>query len=302
MNETTAQILFGFVAPVIVAGVLVWPGRRGPDDERTKRARGAWRLPVAIGGPVVLAFLALYGWPSEQWTHVVFAAAAGVVVGVVTALTPRAAWARVMLAAVLGLLVVLAIWPVVQREVGGYRLWPGLMTVLVLLALDPVARRRPGPGLPALLWLVMAVTTSIVLISGFLKLTVALAPVPVALAMIAVIAAVRRQPRGLGDGGLAPVVPMLVVGPFVAWLYMTSSGGGVPDACFVLPLLAAPAAAWAGEIPALRKRSPALAGAIAWLVAIVLCGAALGLALRGPAGDDGPVDPYEQMYQDMMGG
>ena len=68
MDDTTRQIWFGLVAPVAIAGAVIAPGCcAGRADDG--RDRWALRFPVALGVPVVLAFLMLYGRVVEQWMH-----------------------------------------------------------------------------------------------------------------------------------------------------------------------------------------------------------------------------------------
>jgi hypothetical protein len=297
MGETSQQIVFGLVAPLLIAAAVIGPATARACREGD-RDRLAWRIPVGLAMPVVLAFVVLYGRPREQWQHVLFVPVAGAVVGVVMAFTPRSVWPRGVLFVILGVLATVAVWPVLERESMWWKLGAAAGTLALAAGLEPLAVRRPGVSLPGGLALAAAAVTTIVLISGFMKLAVPLAALVIGLGVCALVALWRCR-FSLADGAVAVVTPLLVVSLIVAWLYMVSSGDALPAASFVLPA-AAPLALWLGELPLLRRRSPWLAVPVRWALVAAICGVAVALALR-PGGEDASDDPVGEMYRDMMG-
>lgn len=283
MGETARQIVFALVAPLAIVLAVVAPGlgaRPGaPSGAGTagSRDRFAWRFPLALATPVALAFVVLYGWPTEQWHHVMFVAPAGLAVGVAMSLAPRSAWVRGSLFAALGALAVLAVWPVLRGESVWCVVWIAGGTMLAVAALEPLAARRPGVSVPGALTLAAGTAAVVVLQSGFIKLTIPLVALATVLAACTALAAWRCD-LSLADGAVAVVAPMLIVGPCVAWLYMASSEDPFPVASFVLPAFA-PCLMWPGELRPVRERSPWAAVAIRWTAVAVGCGLAVVLTI-----------------------
>ncbi|NNF44973.1 MAG: hypothetical protein HKN62_18370 [Phycisphaerales bacterium] len=295
MGETAQQVVFGLVAPVLIAagaiGVATW-GR----IEKVPRWR--WLIPVALAVPVAVAFFALYGWPREQWQRVAFVPVAGLIVGIVAVMTGRGVLARGGLLLVLGGLTGAAIWPIVARETWVWRILPVVATIALAALLAPLATRRAGPAVPGGLAIATAGTAAMVLISGFLKLTIPIGAGAMTLAVLTAITLRRTQLRP-GLETIAVVSPLLVVAPLVAWLYMTSAGDELPAASFVLPA-AAPLLLWAGETGPLRRRPAWLRVAVAWVLVAAVVAIAIALALQA-APERGEEDPMEDLYRQMMG-
>jgi hypothetical protein len=294
LDDTTSHVLFGAVAPLVIAVVCA--------TMVALRPRVAWLVPLGLGGGALLAFFALYGWPREQWEHVAFVAAAGTAIGVVMAMSgqrPGAGGGRVRSGALLALavLVTAAVWPVLRREPWAIRVVPAVGTLILALALDPLAARRPGPRLLVALTMALAASAAVVLLSGFMKLAVpygALVPATLVLAVASI-----WRPRPMTAGIVAVVAPMLVVVPLVARLYMMGDPPPVPVAAFVLPT-AAPLLVWLGELPPLRRVPRWLLTVTLWLAVAAVCATAIVLAARGGTIADAD-DPYADMYQEMMG-
>ena len=71
---------------------------------------------------------------------------------------------------------------------------------------------------------------------------------------------------------------MLVVAPYTAWLYATSSVDPLPIWCFALPSIA-PLALLLGEVAALRRRSAWVTVPVRLALVLVPCAIAVFLAL-----------------------
>ena len=297
MDDTAKQICFGLVAPLLIAGAALGPAWRPAESGRDRRA---WRIPVALGVPVVLAFVMLYGPVTEKWQATVYVAAVGTAAGVAMAISPRAVLVRGLLLAALAAGTTVAVWPVfAEGDPRWIRVVPAAGTLLLAAALEPLAVRRPGASVPGALTIAAGATAAIVLNSGFLKLTAPIGALTVALGVSAALALFRRR-LSLADGAVAVVAPLLVVAPLVAWLYAAGSGASIPAVSYALPA-ASPLLLWAGELPVVRDRPAPVAVAVRWLLVFGVCAVAIVLAF-GVFAEAAPTDDLDAMYREMTGG
>lgn len=298
MDEMTQQMLYAIVVPAVVAFAIVLPFPRHAD-------RGAFairmRLPVVLALPVLLAFIGLYGPPwaerAEQWHSLAYLVGVSAMLGMVMAFTSRKIPVRSVIGIILAVGATAAIWPVLARESTPAKLLPVGAILALYVLLEPLVVRRKGASMPACAGIAVGAAALIVLISGFMKLSIPTGALSIALLACAACALWRRK-LSLGDGGLAVIVPMLVCAPYVAWLYMTSYGDSLPVTCFVLPALGL-ALVWIGELGFITKQ-PAWVGVLVRLLPVVAAGgAAVALALMPTADEDdggGSDDPYRDLY------
>lgn len=141
----------------------------------------------------------------------------------------------------------------------------GFATVLVVYALwtslERLARRRPGPSLPLALWAACA-GTAVVLLENRSALQAQLAGALAAAPGAAVVVSFLVRGAHLATGAIA------ILALVVSALLRQASIYDLPTECWALVAVAF-AAPWLGEIPALRRRSPVLAGVVAFLGAVV---------------------------------
>lgn len=290
MTDTVAQIVFGAVCPLVLAVALAFPGAKAKRDEKG-RDRFAWRLVAALGVPVIVAFIALYGWPKEDWQHVMYVPAAALAIGIVSAVTKRGLVRRLVMAVVLGAGVAACIWPIIEPESITLKLGVAGGVALVSLVLEPIGRSA-GPATPLALALAVAASAATVLISGFLKLSVPYGALGVALASVGGVSLIRDRSLTLGDGPMAVVASMIVVTPVTAYLYALHNEPSpwpfvLAAAAPLALLLALPARGWIGVV-------------LRFVLVAAPCAAAILMQLN--EGEDAAEDdPYADMYRDMMG-
>jgi len=141
----------------------------------------------------------------------------------------------------------------------------GFATVLLVYALwtslERLAQRRPGPSLPLALWAACA-GTAVVLLQNRSALQAQLAGSLAAALGAAIVVSFLVRGAHLATGAIA------ILALVVSALLRQATIYDLPTPCWALVALAF-AAPWLGEIPALRQRSPLLAGAVAFLGAVV---------------------------------
>lgn len=141
----------------------------------------------------------------------------------------------------------------------------GFATVLIVYALwsslERLARRRPGPSLPLALWAACA-GTAVVLLENRSALQAQLAGSLAAALGAAVVVTFLVRGSHLSTGAIA------ILAIVVSALLRQATIYDLPTPCWAL-LAVAFAAPWIGEIKALRRRSPLLAGVAAFLGALI---------------------------------
>ncbi len=274
------QILFGVILPFIVGVLLVYPGAARP-----------WRVTAAVALPVVVAFLVVNGgWPGDKWQDLMWLPVAGLLIAVI----PRAGPLRSVLVAGVGTWIV---WPIVRSDPILVRVLPGLGALGLMLSLEPLAKRRPGPSMPIAVGLAFGGAAAVILISGHLNLAVSVAAAGFALAGVGA-ASIARRDISMANGPLLAALPLLAVAMVVRYSYMIVETSEVPTVALLLPPLA-PLLRWVGEVPPLTRMKGRKAGVLRVAAVLAVSVVAVGLAI-GVAQDEEGVDPDEQMYREMM--
>ena len=295
MDDTTLQGIFGVGLPLIAAAVSGW---WVPADAGERLSRRTVLAPAVATAAMVIAFLGLYGAPAEQWQSVMWVPLVGLGGALVWTFWRRSLSVP-LVAAVVAAGSMAAVWPVLARETWAIRSCGAIVAFVLILLVEPVARRRPGPAVPIALGLSLGGTAGLILLSGFLKLALPVAALGFAIGGLGLVALFRRRAVG-GWGVVAVAAPVLAQAPLVAWLYMTSGGDTMPIAAFFLVALA-PLGLWVGELPFVLGWRAWLAASLRIVAVLVLVGAGVGLAVTAEdeAAED---DPYADLYGEMMGG
>jgi len=266
-----------FVAALLLAPLL-WGGGRGS-------LAAALRV-LALAGAFVAGQIVLFGVPPlpppEAWQWLPWLALAGAAVAILGEVpaavpAPLRGLLRLLTVAAAARLLVAPYLEWLGWEDGGALLRVGLLAVLwagLWLAMDRLARRRPGPALPLAFTLAASATSILTLLAGGARLG-QLGGVLATAAGVATAVSWLRPGLSWARGGMA--VPVLLHGALVllGWLALAPDLPGV--AALLLGL--APLLAWAGEwratgaegrrmLPLLRRAAlvavPLLAAA--WLV------------------------------------
>ncbi|MCH7960844.1 MAG: hypothetical protein IIC49_00780 [Planctomycetes bacterium] len=288
MDDIDRMIVFGVAAPFAIACLLVLP--------RSKRTRSgsnthAWRLVLAVGTPVVLAFLTLFHWPWTEWTDasawwsrlnqdqlILYAVLLSIAVGLAMSRAPGTLLVRAALILALAGLVTLATWPIVAPEAWYYRATPAAGILLLGGALEYAAVRRSGFCLPMAMCLALATTSVLVAATGMQPLGVSALAAAVALGVLAIVSLWRRH-LSMAQGVVPVVATLLVMPPLIKWLYIVFEGDDFPAAAFLLPMLA-PLMVLAAELPKIRHTRDWLRNLIVLTLVAAMCASGVALAFR----------------------
>lgn len=295
MDDQTQQIVFGLVSPLVITGALLAPGLLSKPNENG-RERWQLRVPLAVGAPVVLAFLALYGWPgaSETWRMAAFAPMLGILAALVLALTPTPWLRAVLVVAVAGALTLL-IRPYTKPEHWMVRMLPAPALAALVGLMEPLASRRRGLSLTIGIAIAVGAAATMVLHSGFLKLSVPIGALAVSTMVLAVYS-LWRPDLSLARGVMFIVLPTTFTALFFAYLEVRFGKGPTPPAAFALVAFA-PLAMWVGELGVFRSRRRWVGVALRAVLVAATCAIGIGLALT--AKKQAPEDPYADFYKDM---
>ncbi|MBL8862786.1 MAG: hypothetical protein JNK02_12370 [Planctomycetes bacterium] len=273
-----SALIFGVLLPAVVAGIVLLV------SARRARAEPAAPRPVAgalgFGGAYLVAHAVLSGVPPIPWSEDALSN------------TGRLFW----LVAGAVLLAPVRCAPFLRRFGDGFYVaffailpyhWirdPGLergvfdlagigsvlLSYGIWRALEALARRRPGPGLPAALWAASAGTAGMLLANASAKQAQLVGALAAALGAAVVVALLVRGAH-LASGAIAILAVVVISMLRLAVVY------DLPTVSWVLAAVAF-LAPWVGEFPGLRTRSPLLAGAAAFLAALAASGAAAWFA------------------------
>jgi hypothetical protein len=295
LDDLTRQIVFGLACPAVITGALLAPGAFSR-PEASHRDRGHWRVPLAVGLPVVLAFLALYGWPgaSDTWRTAAFAPMLGLVAALLATLVP-APWLRAALVVAVAGILTLLIRPYTRPEHWAVRALPAPALVALIGLMQVLASRRRGPSLTIGLAIAAAAGAGLVLFSGFLKLSVPLGALAVSTWVLALYS-LRRPDLSLARGVMLIVLPTVFTALFFAYLEVKFRKDPIPPAAFAL-VACAPLAMWLGELGWVRSRRPWVGVAIRAALVAIICAGGFGLALGTKK--QAPKDPYTDLYKDL---
>jgi hypothetical protein len=282
------MVFWGFALPAIgvaVGLILAWRAWR-----RADRLDGRWISGLLIGGGFALAFPWLEqghpAWPpgadnAACWCFY-FAIALGLLGFLQDVLRPPA-W--------LGAIILLLLWRLAMRAILAPEV-PGLLSnvaletwtdaasvaaLLLWLAMQQLAANAPGPTTPIVLgiwcagWAVMLVTWHIIH-SGELAGTLAL--------MCAAAAAIGiwRRRISLAGGGITAVVLLLLCLIVHAYFYSDDAFSTGQQWRTVILLLAAPAA-FAGDLPVIRRARPGWRLAARVAVVLLAVGIVAGISV-----------------------
>lgn len=309
MDDLDWMIVFGVAVPFVIGWVFVLPLSKRHESQREDgrndgRNRHSWRIVLATGLASFIAFAGLFNWPTGDLTRaawwgslgqdqlIAYAMLAGVATGLVMSFTPRLLWIRAALIVALAGLVTLACWPIVRTESMFYRAMPAVGTIVFAGLFELAAIRRPGVCLPAALSLSLGTTSMLVFATGFQPLGFSAMAAAVVLGVCAIIALWRRT-LTIGDGAVLVVVPLLVLAPLIAWLYLLFGGDDFPALAFLLPMFA-PCMVFLGELPKLKNRKPIVRNGIVLSLVALMCAGGVGLAFW-PSGEGSGEQQYDEM-------
>jgi hypothetical protein len=346
MTDELKQILFGIAFPFafsLAAMAAAFARRRTVDVAKpsphpspggrggTSPAFWPWQATCAVGVPLVLAYILLYGMPalpeplrsmlpaidggtSDTWRTAVFPPLVGLIASIplwfAGSLSPRASGVLFALAAiVVAGLTPWLIYPYLKPEPWAVHLVAPVAALAVIAAVEPVAARRSGPSVIIALGFACAAAAGLILMANFLKLSIPMGALAMAMLGVMVIALLRRGAT-LSRGPLLVIVPATITAVLFAWLNHRFLEGPIPIGAFALVALS-PVMLWAGEWPpndAERRATPAnirWLGGLARIAAVLLtCAAGLAWAMlaTNAAEDDAAADdPYADMYEGLMG-
>lgn len=305
MDDMTKQVVFGVLAPVLIAaGIVLSSVRAKPSLDG--RDRFGWRISLALAAPIVLAFFSLYGWPREQWTHLTFVPLAALPIAVAMSLAPRRAVVHAGGVVILGAVATAAIWTNFHdNEPTWYRAIPFIGVVGFMVISQPIAARRVGGSVPFALALTTVTTAVVVFQTGFLKLTVPFMALAASLVVVGCFSGWRRT-RPLADGALAIASAALMTGALVAWLNMLFNNEDNPAergllTAALLVAVFSPAALWLAELRAIRDRSAWVSVPVRLGCVAVVCAVAIWLTFLTGESNEGP-DPYAEFYSGVFDG
>ena len=249
------QILWPVILPGTFATLLLllaWrPWRTGENAERGDGA--AWAFPVAAAVALLVAF-ASQEWPRslpfpQRWQSIALVGGLCGVLGLVAA-TIRSRPASLVVSAGGAAAIVAWLLDYGGLETGFDRMILAVAAGGAVLILEPLANRRPGFALPAVLWMAFTGLSVATLHGGFAKLSLIAAGLSAA-AGAGVVAGLLQPRFRLARGGVTVMAPMLVVMLATAWTYQGRDElGAWPWALLALvPLLA-----WLGEVPLFGSR------------------------------------------------
>ncbi|MCY2961709.1 MAG: hypothetical protein NTY35_16230 [Planctomycetota bacterium] len=282
-----SAIVFGILIPAVLAGiVLLVSARRArtkPDEPRPVAgalALGAGYL-VAHGGLVGIPPLPGSGNTVPFLGWIFWTTAAAVVLSPLRVAPGVARFGNAFYVALFAILPYHWIRaPGVDTTVLSFSGFGGVLLAYgVWSALEKLSLRRPGPSLPLALWAACAGTAAMALGNSSASQAQLVGALAAGLGAAVVVALLVRGAH-LASGAIA------ILAVVVASVVRLSVVYDLPTVCWVLVAVAF-LGPWLGELPSLRARSPLLAGAVAFLAALLPAAAAAWLAF-----DARPPSPY----------
>lgn len=258
-------LLLGVALPAAVAAaVLLVVGRRGGPCERA--SGGCWGGAVAIGAGYLAGHVLVMGrptFPPPEVTAWLFYLT-WPVMGAAVVKGRRTRWA--VRAAVSGAAVWLLLRPIARHSWGMGECVLGLgglfAAMLVFWSqMEGLAHRAKGVSLPLSLFVAVAGAGAVLLLSGSVVLSRLCGALSAALAAAALVAW-RRPGVSLAGGGVSVVAVLFASLLICGYFYVQAS------ATSVILLALAPAVAWVGQVPGVRRITP-------WKIAIVRIAAVL---------------------------
>ena len=259
-NELIMKAIFGILLPALVAGITWGLAWRIWNRQTSPLASGTWAGALAVGLAFIVGFLGTEGWPTLPphtaigW--LVFIAIASIVISLIETALPR----TVLIRFILWLPIVIAgVWVLTSTPRGtwkgtDYFLWSGfiLAGTWLLLALEPIAERRPGASIPLALWLWCAGIAGSLAMTGSI-LYGHLAGILAAAMGAGLVAAWIKPSISFARGSVATLTTLalafLICGYFYSDLPTSSA----------LILAAAPLMLWLGELSIVTARKPWMA-------------------------------------------
>jgi len=278
------QVLTGIGLPAALAAVVLligwrpWPRTRQPED-------AGWATALAFGGAFLAAFIVQQGMPSipphERWEWIALIMAGATVLGIIDGMLRRQPVRTFTLAAIAGAAVGYAL-RLPDLDLVEARASLGVAILGLVLVLDPLAARRPGPRLPIALVIVMTTLATAAQAAAFGKLAF-IAGAMAAAAGVHAVVAILNPKLSLAPGGALVVAIALVLLSATGHAY---DYGDLPWWMFVVPA-ASLVLMWAGEIkPIARRRWLSAAIGLVLVAAacacvLVPCAIALSKSLAG---------------------
>jgi len=283
-------LLLGLLVPALVCGAFIVAAARPARDGGPARGLwgGMWGGMVGLTLGYLIAHMTVAGWrplrPVDVTDWLPHAALAAMVVGLVSLLWPRAVRLHWFLrfAAAVGAVLVVTIpmirhtWTTTQSVIVLGALGPALFATWV--SLDGLARRVSGAGLGLILLIVTGAGSVALVVSRTAKLGQLCAALA-AMAGAALVVAWwnRRSSLGPAAGGVGALLLgyLWIEGHLYAELPATSA----------ILLAAAPSAAWAGALPAVRKLAPWQVACAQAAAVLIPTAAALVIAVMAGMGE-----------------
>ncbi len=290
------QVLFAVVLPLLMGIAIAFPGSKTNrnDEGEVIRDRNAWRIPFALAMAGGMAFLALEGWPDDQWHSLLLAIIVAERFGFLLSATPRNVLLRGFILLVMSFAVSACIWPVIEREAMWVRAIAPIAVFITACLLEPICTRRPGPA--TILPIGIALAVSMATLVAIVSVTSPLPYLAIGIALFGVflVSLLPGRTVSLGDGAVSVLAPMLVLYPYVIQFYLFADSN--PWWLFALPT-AALAGLWLPEIPAIAKK-PRIAAALRIAIVVGMCAVAGGLTGKWIIDQDAADtdDPYADMY------
>lgn len=296
MDDTTAQVVMGVVVPVAAgfgSGLLSQAAATQSPESRVR----TWQTVVALALPTIAAFLVTIGLPDEQWHRIVWIPFAGLLLGLVASCRCRCMSTTITMMILAAIAGVVILWPVIRTEERWWWIVTGVVPLAIMMATEPVVRRRHGVEMPFAMALICASAAAVITISGMMTLAVVVAAVGFAAAGMVVPILLKRR-ISFGSGAMLVVIPTVVLALIIRYLYAVAEGNPTPLLAFILAA-ATPLGLWLGELMPRRHRSGLLAGVLRVVGVLVIAAAAAAIAQSPPAAEEDD-DPYADMYRDMM--
>ncbi len=279
---STLSLVLSAAVPLLIGAALALVAWK-PWRNAEARAPALWLIVPALGGGYLIAFCAVFRWPSlppHDVTHwLALWCAVATVIGIAQSLARWPGWAswsvRVLLSGASTWLFLGPTRAYVWEPATGM-LWTGVLAVAMIVlwtALDDMAGRGTAASLTPVLLIVTLGTSLVLLFSGSALHAQAFGALPAALAAFVLLSWLR--PAVCLPGGAMTVPVVLLCGAWIGGYFYAET----PLISAVL-LFVAPIVAWIGELSFVRGRRAWLATALRAGVTLVPVAASVIIAAR----------------------
>lgn len=277
---TQRDIFFGIVMPAVVALVVMALSHIPPWRRSSKTL--AWGPAVAIAGTFALAFWSIARWPAfpppaaQGWLP--YFAIGVAVIGIVVTMTREN---RLVVLALSIVAIEVASWLMMRTRLGarGETAWTVFRWTIVVaaalsvwwLAMELLARRSPGAGLPILLAFFAGVAALVLVDSGIQSFGQMAGAVAIVVGVMG-LAGLWFRNLSLAGGGMLALAILLMGLIVAASVYMKTRD--------LVALSIAPLMLWAGQLPRINRK-PWRRFVVGGIAMLVVLSVALVPALKG---------------------